>query len=123
MPLTLNQFLLLVITIAVVVAVTVFIILAIQIRKTAKEGEGTLREIKLLANQLRETALMANDKIEDLDEIFQSTKKTVSSISEIALFLSTKVIKPSSKYWPVLFPLVRMGLRQMKKRKEKKNVE
>ena len=121
MPLTLNQFLLLVITIAVVVAVTVFIILSIQIRRTAKEGEDTLQEIRLLANQLRETAQKANDRIESLDEIVQSTKKTLSSVAEIALFLSTKVIKPSSKYWPYLFPLIRMGWRQMKKHKEKKN--
>ncbi len=121
MPLTLNQFLLLVITSAVVVAVTAFIILAIQIRRTAKVGEETLDEIRLLANQLRETALKANDRIEDLDEIVQSTRKTVSSISEVALFLSAKVVKPSSKYWPFLFPLIRMGWRQMKKHKEKKN--
>jgi hypothetical protein len=123
MSLTLNQFLLLVITIAVVVAVTVFIILALQIRRTAKEGEETLQEIRMLSDQLREIALKANEKIEDIDEIFQNARRTASSISEIALFLSTKFIKPSSKYWPFILPLIRMGLRQMKKRKEKKNGE
>jgi hypothetical protein len=45
----------------------------------------------------------------------------VSGISEITFFLTSKIIRPSARYWPFLFPLLRFGLQQMKKRKEKKD--
>lgn len=121
MQLTLNQFLLLVLTITAVVAVTFLITLIIQHRKTAKECEETLNEIKSLVRDLKETNIKVNKKIDDLGEIFENSIKTISSLSEIALFLSTKIIRPYSKYWPFLFPLLRLGWRHMKKQKEDKN--
>ncbi|UCC38892.1 MAG: hypothetical protein JSV96_13900 [Candidatus Aminicenantes bacterium] len=123
MSLTLNQFLLLVITVAVVVAVTFLITLFVQFRKTAKEGERTLVELRKLINNLKETEQKVNTKIDDLDDVFNAAKKTAVSISEIALFLSSKIIKPSSKFWPILFPILRIGWRRFKKRKEDKNVK
>ncbi|MDH4218303.1 MAG: hypothetical protein OEY18_01630 [Candidatus Aminicenantes bacterium] len=122
MPLTLNQFLLLVITLAVVVAVTFFVILFIQLRKTAREAEMTLIEVRELVENLKETSLSIQTKIDDVGELVESSKKTAISISEIAWFLATKILRPSSKYWPLLFPLIRLGWRQFKKRKEEKNV-
>ena len=121
MPLTLNQFLLLVITFAVVIAVTFLVVLFVQLRRAAKEGEKTLQEIKALAGDLRKTSQSVNEKIDDLDSVMEITKKTLGYLSEITLFLSTKIIKPSSKYWPFLFPLIRFSWRQMKKKKEGKN--
>lgn len=122
MPLTLNQFLLLVITIAVVIAVTFLIILSIQLRKAAREAEMTLIEARALIDNLKETSLSVRTKIDDVSELVEASKKTAISISEIAWFLTTKILRPSSKYWPLLFPLIRLGWRQLKKRKEEKNV-
>jgi len=121
MPLTLNQFLFLVITFTVVVAVTFLVLFLIQLRKTAREGEKTLTEIGKLVKDLRETERKVNTAVDDLGETIQTSKKTVANLSEITLFLTTKVIRPASKYWPVLFPLLRFGWQQLKKRKEKKN--
>jgi len=122
MPLTLNQFLLLVITIAVVIAITFLVILFIQLRKTAREAEMTLIEVRALVDNLKETSLSIRTKIDDVGEFVEASKKTAISTSEIAWFLTTKILRPSSKYWPLLFPLIRLGWRQLKKRKEEKNV-
>ncbi len=122
MPLTLNQFLLLVITITVVIAVTFLVILFIQLRKTAREAEMTLIEVRALVDNLKETSLSLRAKIDDVGEIIEASKKTAISTSEIAWFLTTKILRPSSRYWPLLFPLIRLGWRQLKKRKEEKNV-
>lgn len=122
MPLTLNQFLWLIITIAVVVAVTFLVILLRQLRRTAHEAEKTLIEIKMLVEEARETSRSVQVKLEDVGELVQASKKTAVSISEIAWFMTTKILRPSSKYWPFLFPLIRLGWRQAKKLKEEKNV-
>lgn len=121
MSLTLNQFLLLVITIAAVVAVTFLVTLFVQLRKTAKQGEETLRELKALVQNLKETNIKVDNKIDDLGEIVEASKNTVVSLSEIAFFLSTKIIKPSSKYWPFLFPFIRLGWRHLRKKKQKED--
>ena len=122
MSLTLNQFLFLVITIAVVVAVTYLVMLLIQLKKTAKEGERTLFEINALAKRLQDTSEKINGKLNDVDEIVDATKKTAIGLAEASTFMVTKIIRPSSRYWPFLFPLMRLGLRVLKKKKEAKNV-
>lgn len=121
MPLTLNQFMLLVLTIAAVVAVIFLVILVVQLRRTAKEGEKTLVEIRTLAQNLQAAGQKVRHKIDDMDDVLQATKKTALRLSEIAWFTAAKVIRPSARYWPFLFPLIRLSWRQMKKRKEDKN--
>ena len=121
MPLTLTQFLLLIITLAVVVAVTFLVTLLVQLRKTFREGEETLIEIRELIKNLKETDQRVKTKIDDFGEMITASKKTVLSLSEITWFMTTKIIRPSSKYWPILFPLLRLGWRRLKKRKEDKN--
>jgi len=124
MALTLNQFLLLVITIAVVVAVTFLAFFLAQVRRTAREGEETLIEIKSLVRNLEETSRKVNKNLDGFNDILEASKKAVIGLSEISwVLLSAKAIKPSSKYWPMLFPLLRLGWRQLKKRKEGKNVK
>jgi predicted PurR-regulated permease PerM len=118
MELTLDQFLFLVITIAVVAAVSFLIALFRQLRRTAKEGEETLVEIRSLVKTLNQTSQKAMDKIDDVDETLKTAKKTVVQLSEITWFLTSKIIKPSSKYWPIVLPFLRLGWRQWKKRKE-----
>lgn len=121
MPLTLNQFLLLVITIVLAVAVTFLVTFLIQLKKTAKEGEDTLRDLREFIRDIRETNQKVSTKIDDLGEMVEASKKTATSLSEAAWFLSTKIIKPSSKYWPFIFPLIRLGWRQLKKKKRKED--
>ncbi len=121
MSLTLNQFLFLVITIAVVVAVTYLVMLMIQLKKTAKEGERTLFEINALVKRLQDTSEKINGKLKDVDEIVNATKKTAIGLAEALTFIVIKIIRPSSRYWPFLFPLMRLGLRVLKKKKEAKN--
>ena len=122
MPLTLNQFLLLIITIAVVVAVTFLVNLLIQLRKTAREAEKALIEVKMLVEETRETNRSIQSKVEDVGQLIQASKKTALNVSEIAWFVTTKILRPSSKYWPFIYPLMRLGWRQAKKFKEEKNV-
>jgi len=63
-----------------------------------------------------------NASLDNVGEVLATSKKAISGLSEISLFITSKVIRPSVKYWPFIFPLVRFGLQQMKKRKEKKDV-
>jgi len=56
-----------------------------------------------------------------MGEVLEAAKKTAVNLSESAWFVTSKVIRPKSKLWPFLFPLVRLGWRQMKKKKEDKN--
>lgn len=121
MSLTLNQLLFLVITICIVVFVTFLVTLIVQLRKTAREGEETLIEIRDLVGNLKETGQKVNTKIDELTPVLEATKKTAARISDVSWFLTMKVIKPSSKYWPILFPLLRLGWRQMKKKRKKED--
>ena len=121
MPLTLNQFLLLLITIAVVVAITVFVMFILQLRKTAKEGAETLVKLREFIANLGEISKKVNTKVDDLGLVLDATKKTAVKVGEIAGFFATKVFKPSSKYLVFLLPLLRFVWRQTKKRKEDKN--
>lgn len=120
MPLTLNQFLFLVITIAIVVIATYLVIFLAQLRKTVKEGQDTLTEAKKLMRSVNETSQKVNSKIDDMTPIVEASKQIAVNISKIALFLASKVFKPSSKYWPLVFPILRAGWRQIKKQKKQK---
>lgn len=120
MSLTLNQFLFLVITIAVVVLTTYSVVLMIQLKKTAKEGERTLFEINALVKRLQETSERINKKADDVDGIVKATKKTALGLAEISTFVAMRIIRPSRKFW-FLFPLLRLGWRISKKKKEDKN--
>jgi uncharacterized protein YoxC len=121
MLLTFNQVLWLVLTMAAVIAVTFLVLFLIQLRKTAREGERTLFEVRELVKDLRETEQKIDENISQLAEIVQASKKTVSNLSEITGFVTTRVIRPSSKIWPFVFPMLRMSWQLFKKRKEKKN--
>ena len=118
MPLTLNQFLFLILTIAAVVAVTAFISFLLQLKKTAKEGEKALIEVQTLSKNLNEVSQKINEKIDGLGDVIDATKKMTAGLSEATWFLVTKVIRPGSKLLPFLFPIIRLGWRQFKKNKK-----
>ena len=120
MQLTLNQVLFIILTIAAVVAVVFLVRFLIQLRRTAREGERTLAKAQELMDGLREIEGKINTSLDDVGQVLQTSKKVAAGVTEITGFLTTRVIRPSAKYWPFLFPLVRIGWQQLKKRKEKK---
>jgi hypothetical protein len=121
MTLTLNQVLWIILTVAAVVAVTFLALFLNQLRKTAREAEKTLVKAQETMDGLQVIEAKINASLDSVGEVLATSKKAASGLSEITLFLTSKVIRPSAKYWPFLFPLVRFGLQQLKKRKEKKD--
>jgi len=121
MTLTLNQVLGIILTVAAVVAVTFLVMFLNQLRRTAREGEKTLVKAQETMDGLQVIEAKINASLDNVGEVLAVSKKAVSGLSEITYFLTAKVIRPSAKFWPFLFPLVRLGLQQMKKRKEKKD--
>jgi len=121
MTLTLSQVLGIILTVAGVVAVVFLVLFLNQLRRTAKEGEKTLIKAQAAMDGLQEIEAKLNSSLEDVGQVLAVSKKAVSGISEVAFFLTSKVIRPSAKYWPFIFPLARLGLQALKKRKEKKD--
>jgi hypothetical protein len=119
MQITLSQALWLVLTVAGVVALAFLARLFSQLSRAAREAQQAIAEATVLLRNLQETERKASLAVEDLAGTVQAARKMTESASEIALFMTTKVIRPSSKWWPILFPLLRLGWRQFKKRKEK----
>ena len=120
MPLTLNQFLLLVLTLAAVILVTFLVGLLIQLRKTARKASSTIEEFGELAKRLNQTTAKVEGKLENVDTLIQTTRKAAEGLSEVAWFATTKLIRPSSKFWPYIFPFIKLGLRQVRQQKQKK---
>jgi uncharacterized protein YoxC len=121
MILTLNQVLSIILTVTAVVLVTFLVMFLVQLRKTAGEAAKTMAKAQEAIDGLQVIEAKINASLDNVGEVLATSKKAVSGISEITLYLTSKVIRPSAKYWPILFPLLRFGLQQMKKRKEKKD--
>jgi uncharacterized protein YoxC len=121
MLLTLNQVLFIILTLAAVIAVVFLVRFLIQVRRTAQEGEKTLAKAQELMEGFKEIEAKINASLDDVGQVLQTSKKAAAGVSEIAGFVTAKVIRPSARYWPFLFPLVRFGWQQLKKRKENKD--
>lgn len=119
MLLTLNQVLFIILTVAAVVTVVFLVRFLIQLRRTAQEGEKTLAKAQELMEGLREIEAKLNASLDDVGRVLQTSKKAAAGLTEITTFLTTQVIRPGAKFLPFLFPLVRFGWQQLKKRKEK----
>jgi uncharacterized protein YoxC len=119
MQLSLSQILFLILTIAAVVAVVFLVRFLIQLRRTAREGEKTLAKAQELMEGFKEIEVKINASLDDVGQVLQTSKRAATGISEIAGFVAAKVIQPSVKYLPFLFPLFRIGWQQLKKKKEK----
>ena len=123
MLLTLNQVLAIILTAAAVVVATLLALFLVQLRRTAREGERTLVKAQELMDGMKAIETRIDASLDDLGQILQTSKRAVSRLSDITFFLGTKVLRPSAKYWPLLFPLIRFGWQQLKKRKEKHHGE
>jgi len=121
MLLTFNQTLFLILTVAAVVIAVFLVLFLIQLRRTAREAEKSFQELQVTLDKLKKIEDKLDHRLDETGKVIESAKKTVSGLSELSLFLTTRVIRPATRYWPVLFPLVRFGWQMIKKRKEKKN--
>ncbi len=121
MLLTFNQTLFLILTVAAVVIAVFLILFLIQLRRTVREAEKSFQQLQVTLDKLKKIEDKLDLRLDETGKVIESAKKTVSGLSELSLFLTTRVIRPASRYWPVLFPLVRFGWQMIKKRKEKKN--
>jgi hypothetical protein len=121
MAITLNQVLFLILTIAAVVVAVFLVRFLIQIRRTAGEGAKTLAEMRRLAENLNELDQVVKTKVEDLGQLVEASKNTAVNLSQASLFLTTRILKPTANYWPVVYPLLMFFWKRLKKRKEKKD--
>ncbi|MGB9836363.1 MAG: hypothetical protein ACPLRX_06460 [Candidatus Saccharicenans sp.] len=122
MLLTFNQALFFILTVAAAVLAAFLVLFLIQLRITAREAEKSFQELQIILHKLERIEDKLDRRLDDAGVIIESTKQTFSGLSELSLFLTTRVLRPASKFWPVLFPLLRFSWQLMKKRKEKKNV-
>lgn len=104
MLLTLNQTLFIVLTVAAVVVAVFLVLFLAQLRRTAQEGERTLAEVRELAAGLKDLERKIDARIDDVGELLESSKKTAAGLAQASLFLTTKVVSPASRYWPIIFP-------------------
>lgn len=121
MPLTLSEFLFLVLTFVAVVVAVFFIRFLAQLRRTAEESGKTMAEIRNLVVNLNELEKVVRQRLDDAGEFLEASKKTVGQVSEATFFLTSRVIRPASQYWPLVFPLVRFFWKKLRKRKEKRD--
>ncbi|MGZ7046533.1 MAG: hypothetical protein ACXVI6_04010 [Candidatus Aminicenantales bacterium] len=119
MGLTLNQVLLIILTISAVVAVVFLVRVLIQLRRTAREAELTLAKAQELMDGFKVIEAKINSSLDDVGQVLQTSRKAAAGLTEITGFLTTRFIRPSARFLPFLIPLVRIGLQQLKKRKEK----
>jgi hypothetical protein len=82
-----------------------------------KEGEKSLEQIKELAQELKETSSKIHPAVENAREMVESAKKTANNLSEITWLIATRIVRPSSRYWPFIFPFLRLGWRKIKKKR------
>lgn len=121
MPLTLNQFLLLVLTFTAVVVAVFLIRFLTQLRSAAGEGEKTMAEFRKLIAGLGELDGLIKARVVELGELMEASRRTASHVADASYILSTRVISPGSRYWRLIFPIAAFMWRKLRKRKEKKD--
>jgi len=121
MTLTLNQFLFLVLTFTAVVVAVYIIRFLSQLRRATEEGEKTMVEVRKLIENLNALEGMVKERLVSLGEFVEASKKTAANLSEASFFLTTRVLRPQSKFWPVVLPIASYFWRQFRKRKEKRH--
>jgi uncharacterized protein YoxC len=121
MTLTLNQALGIVLTVAAVVAVIYLVMFLNQLRKTAREGEKTLVKAQETMDGLNEIEAKINASLDNVGEVLATSKRAVAGLTGVTHFLTSSVIRPSARFWPLLVPLLSFGLKKMKKKRRNKD--
>jgi hypothetical protein len=110
-----------ILTFAAVVAVVFLVMFLIQLRRAAAESVKTLAEMRILIENLNELDKIVKDKLDDVGQIMEASKKTVRNLSEASVFLTARILSPTARYWPVIYPLFSFLWKRLRKKKEKKN--
>jgi len=121
MSLTLNQLLLIILTLAAVVIAIYLVRFLAQLRRVTAEAEKTMVEVRELVKNLSELDSLIKERLVNLGEFMEASKRTAVNLSEASYFLTTKVLGPSSKVLPLALPLASFLWKQIRKRKEKKH--
>jgi uncharacterized protein YoxC len=121
MTLTLNQVLGIILTVAAVVAVIFLVTFLNQLRKTAREGEKTLAKAQETMDGLNVIEAKINASLDNVGEVLATSKRAVAGLTGVTHFLTSSVIRPSARFWPLLVPLLSFGLRKMKKKRRNKD--
>jgi predicted Kef-type K+ transport protein len=120
MILTLNQALLLIITIAVVVAVVYLVRLFAQLRRTEAEGEKALARFGELAFHLQELDLVVKQEVEELGKTIAASKKAAVNVAEASSLITSNFVRPSFRYLPLILPVAQFVWRWFGKRKKER---
>jgi len=123
MPLTLNQALFLIITIALIIVAVYLVRLFAQLRRTAIEGERALANFGELARHLKELDLLVKQQVEELGKTIAASKKAAVGIAEASSLITTRFVRPSSKFLPLLLPVAQFLWRRMRQRKKNKEID
>ena len=118
MTLTLNQVLFLILTVAAVVAIVQLFLLFTQLRRTAIEGEKALGEIAELARHLKDLDLVIKEQVEELAKTIAASKKAAVNVAEASSLITSKFVRPGSKYLPLLLPVAQFVWRRFGKKKK-----
>lgn len=118
---TLNQVLWIILTVSAVVAVVFLVLFLIQLRKTAREGEKTLIKAQEAIYELKLIEAKLNVGLDSVGDVLAISKRAVAGISGVTNFLDSNVIRPSARFWPIILPLISLGLRKMKKKRRIKD--
>ena len=121
MTLTLNQMLLIILTVAAVVAVTFIVLFLAQLRKTAQEAQRTLIKAQEMMEDFKEIEAKLNANLEAVGEVVNQSKKALSGLSQMSSLVPPNALRSSAKYLPIIIPLLRFGWQLIKNRKEKHN--
>src|SRR4030042_2271365 len=121
MTLTLNQVLGIILTVAAVVAVIFLVMFLNQLRKTAREGEKTLVKAQETMDGLNVIEAKINASLDNVVRVLATSKRAVAGLTGVTHFLTSNVIRPSARFWPLLVPLLSFGLQKMKKKRRKKD--
>src|SRR5512136_2134599 len=109
MMLTLNQVLWIILTVAAVVVMVFLAMFLNQARKAAREAEATMAKARGAIDELQVIEAKINASLDNVGQVLAVSKKAVSGLTEATSFLSSRVIKPSMKFWPLLaLPLLRV---------------
>jgi formate-dependent nitrite reductase membrane component NrfD len=121
MSLTLNQVLWIILTVAALVAVTYLVLFLNQARKTAREGEKALVKAQETMDELKVIEAKINISLDNVGQVLATSKRAVAGFSGITNYLTSSIIRPTARFWPLLLPLLSFGLRKMKKKRRNKD--
>jgi hypothetical protein len=120
---SLIHILLIVLIVAAVVAVVFLVRLLIQLRTTAEEAEKTLAEVRVLVRHLSELDLEVKARVEELGGTLRVFKTAAVEISKAAALVTSKFLPAPIRYLPLVLPVTRYIMRQIKNGKEKHHVQ